>query len=86
LSYVTRMEIDVAVLYRGSLAHYLVDRDDVQVYSANLISYSGDGEKPPGFVQFEKEGRGYAGNTPDQNLMEDLYVAVYDRIDRDSNI
>ncbi|ANE51578.1 hypothetical protein [Flavisolibacter tropicus] len=74
------MVIQAAVLYKGLLAQYRVQKEDSGGFIAQLLFYRGSStDAPPGEVHFVKDGRHCTGDTAEQELMDDLYETVKTR-------
>lgn len=68
------MFTQAAVLYKGSLAQYRVEKEADGVFTAQLLLYKGNyADTPPRELHFIKDGRHCSGDTYEQELMDDLY-------------
>jgi hypothetical protein len=77
------MEVIAAVLYRGSLAHYSVAQRETDRFVAQLLTYSGDPTSlPPKLISLEKIGRHCVGNVIEVRLMDDIYNAAKEEVQR----
>ena len=75
------MEITAVVLYQGALAYYTVSRQGDGTYVARLLSYCGaQGSEPPPTIHFWSDGRHCDGSIEDGELMDDLWLAVKEKI------
>jgi hypothetical protein len=71
------MEFTAVVLYNGALAHYTVKLEGNGTYEAGLLKYNGEvGNRPPQRIWFTKVGRHCTGDINNQDLMDDIYLAV----------
>ena len=77
------MEVTAVVLHRGALAHYAVTERGKDRFEAHLLKYGGDpAGSPPQNVSLEKIGRHCVGNVIEAGLMDDIYYAAKDQIER----
>ncbi len=75
------MGVPAVVFHKGGLAHYSVDVKEDKYYVATLQRYDGKpSAEPPVEVSFLKEGRHCTGSTTNQELMDDLYETVKNRL------
>ncbi|MCU7552805.1 hypothetical protein OCK74_27045 [Chitinophagaceae bacterium LB-8] len=71
------MECTVVVLYHGALTYYTVSETENGTYEAGLLKYNGDQkQEPPHKVSFKKQGRHCSGDFNDQDLLDDIYLAI----------
>ena len=77
------MDVTAVILYKGALARYTVSGQGSKGFSAHLLNYSGDPACcPPADVQLEKQGRHFVGTTRDEELMEDIFYAAKDELNK----
>ncbi|MER3463553.1 MAG: hypothetical protein C4329_03160 [Chitinophagaceae bacterium] len=74
------MDVTAVVLYQGALAYYTVSRQGDGKYVAHLLNYSkGQELEPPQTIHFWNNGRHCSGNIEDDNLMDEIWLAVKDK-------
>jgi hypothetical protein len=71
------MEQNVAVWYNGALAIYKISGGDDGIFNAELVKYDGASEaSPPTEFPLYKEGRHWADDNTNQDLLDDLGKAI----------
>jgi hypothetical protein len=71
------MEKTVAVFHEGAIAHYNVSEEGNGTFKARLLKYSGSpGNDPPKEFILHKEGRHWADDIADQNIVDDIGQAI----------
>jgi len=71
------MEQTVAVWFRGSLALYKISGGSKGVFNAELIKFNGPSEgSPPREFPLYKEGRHWADDDTNQDLLDELGKAI----------
>lgn len=74
------MGFKAVVFHKGGLAHYTISNTPDGRFQALLFRYDGrENEQPPKVVEFVKDGRHCSGDTA-QELMDELFAAVDNRI------
>lgn len=70
---------NIVTLYKASLIYYTCAKTADRTYLLTLIRYAGDPQIiPPSVVNLHyKMGKGWTGNTPDQELLDDLGDAIF---------
>ncbi len=72
-----KMEQQVAVWYKGSLALYKVSGGNGGLFNAELIRYNGPAESsPPREFPLHKEGRRWLDDNINQDLLDDIGKAI----------
>ncbi|HVE61359.1 MAG TPA: hypothetical protein VNA26_06055 [Chitinophagaceae bacterium] len=71
------MEKTVAVFHEGALAHYNVSEEGNGTFKARLLKYSGrpDNDPPREFL-LHKEGRHWADDDVEQDIVDDIGQAI----------
>ncbi len=71
------MEKTVAVFHEGAIAHYNVSEDANGGFKARLLKYSGSpNNNPPREFLLHKEGRHWADDGVEQDIVDDLGQAI----------
>lgn len=71
------MEQTVAVWYRGSLALYKISGGGEGIFNAELVKFNGPCEaSPPQEFPLHKEGRHWADDDTNQDLLDELGKAI----------
>ncbi len=79
----TIMDVTAVVLHKGALAHYTVSGMEKDRFVAHLLAYRGDpASSPPQQVSLEKRGRHCIGSTEDVELLDDIYYAAKEEMNR----
>lgn len=77
------MDVTAVIFFRGALARYTVTGRGDKRFHAHLLSYSGDpASSPPADINLEKQGRHFVGNTKEEELMEDIFYAAKEELNR----
>ena len=77
------MDVTAVIFYKGALARYTVSGQGNKAFVAHLLTYSGDpASSPPKDVQLEKQGRHFVGSTKEEELMEDIFYAARQELDK----
>jgi hypothetical protein len=77
------MEVAAVVLHRGALAHYTVAERGKDRFVAHLLYYRGDpASTPPKEVMLEKQGRHCTGSVEDVGLLDELYYAAKENLQK----
>ncbi len=71
------MEQQVAVLYKGKIAHYSIQKGKNACFVARLLRYNGNNSAaPPSTIELCKEGRHWTDDDADPNLVDDIGLAI----------
>lgn len=77
------MDVTAVVFHKGALAHYTVEEKGRNGFVAQLVTYGGDpASSPPANVSLQKSGRHCTGNVQDEALLDDIYYAAKEQLQR----
>ena len=70
---ILQVELEVQVIYRGSDACFSIRPESRGIYTASLMSFSGEsGQRPPEKITLLKGVRNWAGSIEDDILLSEL--------------